>query len=93
MESFLFLVSKCDVFDALLYCNEKIKLCLCYFLIEHRAMKEYWGSGCTAPRILDLGTIWEVPVYGCHLYEFSLSEQQVSEVTQLAMGQIPCIFK
>jgi hypothetical protein len=25
-------------------------------LSEHHAMKAYWRSGCTAPRILDLGT-------------------------------------
>jgi hypothetical protein len=25
-------------------------------------MKAYWGSGCTAPRILDLGTRWRLVV-------------------------------
>jgi hypothetical protein len=25
-------------------------------LAEHHAMKAYWGSGGTAPRIIDLGT-------------------------------------
>jgi hypothetical protein len=31
--------------------------CPCAFLlIEHHAMKAYWGSGGIAPRILDLGT-------------------------------------
>jgi len=33
----------------------KVKLSLC-FLTEHNALKAYWGSGGTAPRILDLGT-------------------------------------
>jgi hypothetical protein len=28
------------------------------FLTENHAMKAYWGSGCTATRILDLGTRW-----------------------------------
>jgi hypothetical protein len=28
-------------------------------LTEHRAMKTYWGSGGTAPRILGLGTRWK----------------------------------
>jgi hypothetical protein len=27
-------------------------------LTEHHAMKAYWGSGGTAPRILDLGIRW-----------------------------------
>jgi hypothetical protein len=36
----------------------KVKLILCFFLIEHNAMKAYWGSGITCPRILDLGTRW-----------------------------------
>jgi hypothetical protein len=27
-------------------------------LIEHHAMKAYWGSGGIAPRIFDLGTLW-----------------------------------
>jgi hypothetical protein len=27
-------------------------------LIEHQAMKTYWGSGGVAPRILNLGTRW-----------------------------------
>jgi len=27
-------------------------------LTEHHAMKAYWGSGGTAPSILDLGTRW-----------------------------------
>jgi hypothetical protein len=27
-----------------------------FFLTEHHAMKVYWGSGCIAPCILDLGT-------------------------------------
>jgi hypothetical protein len=31
----------------------KVKLSLCS---EHHAMKAYWGSGGTAPHILDLGT-------------------------------------
>jgi len=29
-------------------------------LTEHHAMKLYWGSGSTAPRILDIGTRWRV---------------------------------
>jgi hypothetical protein len=32
------------------------------FVIEHYAMKAYWGSGCIAPRILDLGTAWRLVV-------------------------------
>jgi hypothetical protein len=28
------------------------------FSTEHQAMKAYWGSGCIAPRLLDLGTRW-----------------------------------
>jgi hypothetical protein len=31
----------------------KVKLSLC--LTKHHAMKAYWGSGCIAPRILNLG--------------------------------------
>jgi hypothetical protein len=34
----------------------KVKLSLC--LIKHHGMKTYCGSGCIAPRILDLGTRW-----------------------------------
>jgi hypothetical protein len=34
----------------------KVKLSLC--LTKHHAMKTYWGSGCIAPLILDLGTRW-----------------------------------
>jgi hypothetical protein len=34
----------------------KVKLPLC--LTKQRTMKTYWGSGDTAPRILDLGTRW-----------------------------------
>jgi hypothetical protein len=34
----------------------KVKLSLC--LTKHHAIKAYWGSGGTAPRILDLGTRW-----------------------------------
>jgi hypothetical protein len=34
----------------------KVKLSLC--LIKHHALKTYWGSGGTAPRILDFGTRW-----------------------------------
>jgi hypothetical protein len=34
----------------------KVKLFLC--LTKHRAMKTYWGSGCIAPRILNLRTRW-----------------------------------
>jgi hypothetical protein len=30
----------------------KVKLHLCFFLTEHHAMKAYWLSGGTAPRIL-----------------------------------------
>jgi len=26
------------------------------FLTDHHAMKAYWGSGGTTPRVLDLGT-------------------------------------
>jgi hypothetical protein len=29
-------------------------------LIKHHAMKAYWGNGSIAPRILDLGSRWEV---------------------------------
>jgi hypothetical protein len=36
----------------------KIKLSLWFFWTEHHVMKEYWGSGGIAPRILDLGTRW-----------------------------------
>jgi hypothetical protein len=28
------------------------------FLTKHHAMEAYWGSGSTAPYILDLGTRW-----------------------------------
>jgi len=35
----------------------KIKLSL--FVIKHRAMKTYWGSGSIAPCIVDLGTRWK----------------------------------
>jgi hypothetical protein len=35
----------------------KVNLSLC-FLTEHHTMKAYWGSGVTAPRILDLSTRW-----------------------------------
>jgi hypothetical protein len=28
------------------------------FLAEHHAMKAYWGSGCIAPQIFDLGIRW-----------------------------------
>jgi hypothetical protein len=27
-------------------------------LTKHHAMKAYWGSGCIAPHILDLGNRW-----------------------------------
>jgi hypothetical protein len=33
----------------------KVNMSLCF---EHHAMKAYWGSGGTAPCILDLGTRW-----------------------------------
>jgi len=36
----------------------KVKLSLCFFFTDPHAMKAYWRSGCVAPRILDLGTIW-----------------------------------
>jgi hypothetical protein len=36
----------------------KVELSLC--LTKHNSMKTYWGSGSIAPRILDLGTRWEV---------------------------------
>jgi hypothetical protein len=29
-------------------------------VLKHHAMNKYWGSGGTAPRILDLGSRWEV---------------------------------
>jgi hypothetical protein len=35
----------------------KIKLSLC--LTNYHAMKTYWESGCTAPRILNLCTRWK----------------------------------
>jgi hypothetical protein len=39
----------------IIYMKVKVKsLCL----TKHRTMKTYWGSGCKAPRILDLGTRW-----------------------------------
>jgi hypothetical protein len=38
------------------YGKVKAKFSLC--LTEHHSMKAYWGSGCIAPRILDLGTRW-----------------------------------
>jgi hypothetical protein len=36
----------------------KCKVVPVVFLIEHHAMKAYWGSGGMAPRILDFGTRW-----------------------------------
>jgi hypothetical protein len=36
------------------YKNSNKSLCL----TKHYAMKAYWGSGCIAPRILDLGSGW-----------------------------------
>jgi hypothetical protein len=36
----------------------KVKVKLSLLLTKHNAMKTYWGSGCIAPRILDLGTRW-----------------------------------
>jgi hypothetical protein len=36
--------------------KKKVKLSLC--LTKHHAMKTYWGSGGTAPLILDLGMRW-----------------------------------
>jgi hypothetical protein len=36
----------------------KVKLSLC--LTKHHAIKTYWGSGGIAPRILNLGSRWEV---------------------------------
>jgi hypothetical protein len=38
--------------------NVKVKVVPVIFLIEHHAMKAYWGNGGKAPRILDLGTRW-----------------------------------
>jgi hypothetical protein len=42
----------------------KVKLSLC--LTKHRAMKTYWGSGGTAPCILDLCTRWSWVVSFTH---------------------------
>jgi len=36
--------------------QKKIRLSLC--LTKHHALKTYWGSGGTAPRILELGIRW-----------------------------------
>jgi hypothetical protein len=36
--------------------KRKVELSPC--LTKYHAMKTYWGSGDTAPRILDLGTRW-----------------------------------
>jgi hypothetical protein len=36
----------------------KVGPVLLFSLTEHHAMKAYWGSGCIAPRILELGTRW-----------------------------------
>jgi hypothetical protein len=33
-----------------------VNVTLPLYLTEHHAMKEYWGSECIAPRILNLGT-------------------------------------
>jgi hypothetical protein len=42
----------------------KQKLSMCILLLtEHHAMKDYCGSWGIAPRILDLGTRWEWPLY------------------------------
>jgi hypothetical protein len=37
------------------------------FLTQHHTMKTYWGSGCTAPRILNLGNRWRRVVSCTHL--------------------------
>jgi len=36
----------------------QVKVKISLISTEHHAMKTYWGSGSTAPRILDLGTTW-----------------------------------
>jgi hypothetical protein len=36
--------------------GKKVKAKLSLYLTKHHAMKTYWGSGCIAARILDLGT-------------------------------------
>jgi hypothetical protein len=38
--------------------EKKVKLKFSLCLTKHHAMKTYWGSGDTAPRILDFGTRW-----------------------------------
>jgi hypothetical protein len=38
--------------------NNKVNVKLSLCLTKHHAMKTYWENGCTAPRILDLGTRW-----------------------------------
>jgi len=39
-----------------MYIQAKVELSLC--VTKHNAMKTYWGSGGTAPRILNLGNAW-----------------------------------
>jgi hypothetical protein len=49
--SLCFLLWLCSNISADTCVRVKVMLFLCYFLIEHHAMKAYWGSGGIAPRI------------------------------------------